>query len=318
MFSPDIDYSESIFSSTEIPWDHVVPGSELGKSPSRPVDLKADEQRAFADLFDEIFKAAEVASTPGSRPSAEESSTAPNTEVFSSEFYERIRRTPSMPRFGDAVAEEQFDRKKEEMNLCRNDQELLDWALIDVFAEAQTYEEQVMKMDVKTRIKRNVPLRPLWYPRIIALLMSTFRDIYHNPHTTLAIFNYVRSSSIASYAFGCSVDAYSELIKTHWVCFRDADAVLNVIREMQVNGIKLDNKTGRLLDTVRQDIELEKLWSEDEVSRIRTQLDSIRRDTGHDLANRKFGSTRANKNFNEWKVQELRDDPSDEKGFNKW
>jgi len=276
--------------------------------------LKADEQRAFADLFDEIFRAAEVASTSGSDSPAKDNAEA--THAFSSEFYERIRRTPTMPRFGDAVAEEQLDRKKEEMNLCRSDQELLDWTLIDVFAEAQKYEEEARKMDPKMRIQRNVTLRPLWYPRIIALLMSTFRDIYHNPHTTLAIFNYVKTSSIASYAFGCSVDAYCELIKTYWLCFRDANAVLSVIKEMQLNGIRLDHKTGRLLDTIRQDIEVENLWPEDEVSRIRTELDSIRRDVGHVDVNKK--STRPNKNFDDWKIKELRDDPSDEKGFNKW
>lgn len=311
LFSPGSDYSKSIFGSPDIPWEHVIPYSDSDKS--QPIDLKADEQRAFADLFDEIFKAAEVASTGSS---AKDNAEALDTQAFSSEFYERIRRTPTTPRFGDAVAEEQLDRKKEEMNLCRNDQELLDWTLIDVFAEAQKYEEEARKMDPKIRIQRNVTLRPLWYPRIIALLMSTFRDIYHNPHTTLAIFNYVKTSSIASYAFGCSVDAYCELIKTYWLCFRDANAVLNVVKEMQLNGIRLDHKTSRLLDTIRQDIEVEKLWPEDEVSRIRTQLDSIRRDAGRVNANKK--STRANKYFNEWKTQELRDDPSDEKGFNKW
>jgi hypothetical protein len=267
--------------------------------------MTAQEQKTFGDLFDEIFKAAEGAET--SKPSEDE-----NQPAFSSDFYQRIRRTPTKPKFGD----EELDKKKEEMDLCRTDQELLDWALVDVFAESRRFEEEARKMGVQTRSKRTVTLQPLWYPHVVALLMRTFRDKYQNPHTALAIFNYTKTASIASYAFGCSTDAYNELIDTYWSCFRDASAVLNAFREMQVNGVTMSSKTNRLLDNIRRDVGAERLWSEDEVSNIITRLDVIRRDVEDlEAASKKYKSRRK---FDQWKTQALRDDPTDKWGFNSW
>lgn len=213
--------------------------------------------------------------------------------------------------------DEELDKKKEEMNLCRTDYELLDWVLVDVFAEAQVFEEEARKMDTQTRTKRNITLRPSWYPHIIAFLMQTFRDKYKNPHTALAIFNYAKTASIASYAFGCSTDAYNEVIQTYWSCFRDANAVLDAIKEMQVNGVKMNSKTAKLIDTIRRDVPVENLWSEDELSNILAQLDAIRRDASGDLTSKKY-KTQGMKYLDQWKNQELRDDPQDERGFNKW
>lgn len=280
--------------------------------------MTAQEQKTFTDLFDEIFRVAE--SVDASKSTGEDVKEASGVKekyrpAFSSDFYERVRRTPRNPKWNEDPNEE-LDKKKEEMDLCRTDQELLDWALVDVFAESRKYEEEARKIGPQTRSKRTVTLQPLWYPHVIALLMRTFRDKYHNPHTALAIFNYTKTVSIASYAFGCSTDAYNELIQTHWSCFRDATAVLNAFKEMQVNGVVMNSKTGRLLDAIRRDVGAEKLWSDEEVSNIITRLDAIRRDAeGFDKASKKF---KGRHRWDQWKGQALRDDPGDKWGFNNW
>lgn len=279
--------------------------------------MTAQEQKTFTDLFDEIFRVAEAVDA------AEESIGENVTDVpivderaptFSQDFYDRIRLAPRHSRWGET--DEDLDRKKEEMDLCRTDQELLKWMAVNVFAESQKFEEEAREMGPMTRSKKSVTLQPAWYPHVIALLMSTFRDQYHNPHTALAIFNHAKTASIASYAFGCSTSAYNELIQTHWSCFRDANAVLNAFTEMQVNGVVMNTKSGRLLDAIRRDVIAERLWSDGEVSNIITRLDAIRRDAeGLQNAPKRF---KGRVKWDQWKSQTLNDDPSDNWGFNSW
>ncbi|KXN90137.1 hypothetical protein AN958_04627 [Leucoagaricus sp. SymC.cos] len=277
--------------------------------------MTAQEQKTFTDLFDEIFRVAEAVDASGTSKSGETVVDAHNAPSFSSDFYERIRKTPRTPKWGEDLHEE-LDKKKEEMDLCRTDQELLDWALVEVFAAARKYEEEARELGTQTKSKRNVTLQPLWYSHVVALLMRTFRDKYQNPHTALAIFNHTKTASIASCAFGCSTDAYNELIQTYWSCFRDANAALNAFREMHVNGVTMDSKTGRLLDTIRRDVGAEKLWSDEEVSSIVTRLDAIRRDAeGLTVASKKY---KGRNKWDQWKNQALRDDPTDKWGFNNW
>jgi hypothetical protein len=211
---------------------------------------------------------------------------------------------------------EELDKKKEEMDLCQTDQEMLDWALVEVFAASQRWEIEAREMTPQTRSQRNITLQPPWYPHVIALLMRTFRDKYQNPHTALAIFNHTKTASIASYAFGCTTNAYNELIQTYWSCFRDAHAVLNAFREMQVNGVTMNSKTGRLMDTIRRDTGAERLWSEEEVSKIITRLDGIRRDAKVLEAAPTILKSRGK--WDQWKTQNLQDDPLDKWGFNNW
>ncbi len=277
--------------------------------------MTAQEKKTFTDLFDEIFRVAEAVDASKPLEEGQERKLDGTVPAFPSDFYDRIRQTPRQPRYNDDLNEE-LDRKKEEMELCSTDQELLEWTLVDVFAESQKYEAEAREMGMQTKTKRHVTLQPPWYPHVIALLMRTFRDKYRNPHTALAIFNYAKTASIASYAIGCSTEAYNELIQTHWSCFRDANAVLNVFKEMHVNGVVMNSKTGRLLDSVRRDISAEKLWSDEEVSNLIIRLDAIRRDTeGFERASKNFKGRRR---WDQWKSQALRDDPGDKWGFNNW
>lgn len=279
--------------------------------------MTAQEQKTFTDLFDEIFRVAEAVDASKTTTEGQTDATVidENTPTFSRDFYDRIRMAPRQPKWGENLDEE-LDKKKEEMNLCQTDQELLEWMAVHVFAESRKYEEEAREMGPMTKSKRNVTLQPAWYPHVIALLMSTFRDKYQNPHTALAIFNHAKTASIASYAFGCSTSAYNELIQTHWSCFRDASAVLSAFREMQVNGVVMNSKSGRLLDAIRRDVVAERLWSDGEVSNIISRLDSIRRDA--EVFQNAPKKVNGKMKWDQWKSQTLHDDPSDDWGFNSW
>jgi hypothetical protein len=151
-----------------------------------------------------------------------------------------------------------LDQKKEQISYCNSDQELLDWAIREVFEESKRY-ETVARLAIadaaKSPDKQEPPrLQPATYPHMIALLMRTFRDKYRDPHLALSIFNYAKTLSIVSYVFGCSTEAYNELVQTKWECFRDIRGVHDAINEMVVNGVPVNTGTRKWVENVRRDI----------------------------------------------------------------
>ena len=70
--------------------------------------------------------------------------------------------------------EDALDRK-EAMDLCETDQQLLEWAIREVFTESQQYEENARKVleEPGTKAsKAQVQLQPLAYPLLVAELMK--------------------------------------------------------------------------------------------------------------------------------------------------
>ncbi|KAG1813778.1 hypothetical protein EV424DRAFT_1415537, partial [Suillus variegatus] len=113
------------------------------------------------------------------------------------------------------------------MELCDTDQQLLEWAMREVFGQSRQYEERARNAiakseeqhqhapgptptsNVSANANANPPPQPAsmhpTYPYLIAHLMRSFRDKYHDPHLALSIFDYARHLSIPSYVFGCTL-----------------------------------------------------------------------------------------------------------------
>jgi len=163
--------------------------------------------------------------------------------------------------------EEELDRKKVEMALCDTDQQLLEWAMREVFGESKRYEEVARKAisDVAAgkELETMPELQPAIYPHLVAQLMRTFRDKYHDPHLALSMFDHARHLSIPSYVFGCTTPAYNELIQTRWRCFRDLKGVHDALEEMSINGVDLDNRTRTLMEEVRRQVGERNRWEEE-------------------------------------------------------
>lgn len=279
---------DSIFSHSEDPWDHVfenikdmpplLPSSARarhrhspaapGADPSRRYTMTAREINAFDEMFDMIFNAVSEQKKPqwtGSNPR----SISPTLGIG------RVRSTETSDLFGKlrqqsrrlkwtTEADEELDRKKEEMELCDTDQQLLEWAMREVFGESQRYEENARRaLEDPSSAHEPVQLQPTWYPHIIALLMRTFRESYADPHLALSIFDHARHLSIPSFVFGCTTPAYNELIETRWSCFRDLRGVCEALEEMRVNGIEMDNRTRSLAEMIRLQVGERTLWQEE-------------------------------------------------------
>ncbi|KAF7362102.1 hypothetical protein MVEN_00555900 [Mycena venus] len=250
-------------------WDHVfkdinetppqIPHTGVGPRRPRRQTMTAQEIGAFNEIFNLIFDSmSEKAAESGQSSSVNVSGTGMG------DLFGTLRRHSKRMKW-TAESDEDLDRKKDEMDRCNSDRQLLEWAIREVFGESQLYEQEFNKAKAEMDEGVALPmLQPATYPHLIALLMKTFRDKYRDPHLALSMFDYARHLSIASYVFGCSTSAYNELIATRWTCFRDLKGVHDALEEMYVNGVDMDNKTRELAEKVRQQVGERNLWMEED------------------------------------------------------
>ncbi len=231
------------------------------------------ETQAFNDMFTTIFDANKALAASDSQ------FTAGIGQVRSAAMgglFSKLRIGGRRPRWTSEV-DADLDRKKEDMELCETDIQLLEWAMREVFGESQRYEEEARRAagtSTESSASESSPpapprhagalqLQPASYPHLLAALMRSFRDKYKDPHLALAMFDHARNLSVASFVFGCTTPAYNELIETRWRCFRDLRGVCDAMEEMRVNGIELDNRTRLLAETIRREVGERTLWQEE-------------------------------------------------------
>jgi len=277
--------------------------------------MTAQEITAFNDIFDMIFDSmGENETASGQSPSAKVADTG-LTDIFNT-----LRRHSKRMKW-TAESDEALDRKKDEMDRCNTDQELLHWAMREVFGESDLYLQEFREAE-QTRAHEMPMLQPSTYPHLVALLMRTFRDKYRDPHLALSMFDYARHLSTPSYVFGCSTSAYNELIATRWFCFRDLKGVHDALEEMSVNGVDMDNKTQTLAEKVRQEVGERNLWMEENergTGAVWEMLTNIERMVNQTVISHRMHPTNISKSspWNNWKGLESSDiDPDWE--FNQW
>ncbi|KAF9070859.1 hypothetical protein BDP27DRAFT_1263254 [Rhodocollybia butyracea] len=275
---PKSDKTTSIFNQEGDAWDHVFKDIQnmppltpfALKNPIRTVprqsrkqEMTASELNAFDDMFNMIFNAVSEQKITDKGPM--------NARLGGGlgDIFGKLRKHSKRMRW-TTEAEELLDRKKEAMDLCETDQELLEWTIREVFDESKKLEAasrealQNINNDPKTSTESLPVLQSPIYPHLLALLMRSFRDKYQDPHLALAIFDHARNLSIPSYVFGCTTLAYNELIQTKWTHFRDLKGVHDALQEMVVNGVGIDNNTRKIVDVLRREAGERNLGVEDE------------------------------------------------------
>ncbi|KAH9920689.1 uncharacterized protein B0H18DRAFT_1023351 [Fomitopsis serialis] len=278
----------SIFSESESPWDKVFenieedspvlhPGSARRPQTSSPLPARsprkqamtAREVNAFDQMFNMIFDA--VSKPPSKDSKRPDVSARSSTSVGigrarsqqMSDLFGKLRRQSKHLRW-TSEADEELDKKKEAMELCDTDQQLLEWAMREVFDESTRCEENARKAsEDPSTSKRPAQLQPPWYPQTIALLMQTFREKYDDPHLALSIFDHARHLSVVSFVFGCTTPVYNELIETRWRCFRDLRGACEALEEMRVNGVEVDGRTLTLAEKIRREVGERNMWHEE-------------------------------------------------------
>ncbi|KAG1864400.1 hypothetical protein F4604DRAFT_1905384 [Suillus subluteus] len=357
---------DSIFATKESPWDHILSDSindmppvlpspvrnplraggveTSGRTRARRQAMTAREVSAFDEIAKEPF--CQTLSSKQDDPLAVLGGIGrkPFGQAPVSDLFGKLRRHSKRLKW-TTEADEEFDKKKEEMELCDTDQQLLEWAMREVFGQSQKYEERARNA-IATAEEQHAPgltpssnasaganpppqvgsthleLQHPTYPYLIAHLMRSFRDKYRDPHLALSIFDYARHLSIPSYVFGCTTPAYNELIETRWSCFRDLRGVHDALEEMRVNGVEPDGRTKKLVETLRREVGARTVWEEEstfgsgEVVGMLSKIEQLaikepRRKRGK-------GSGRKGPAFDAWKGVALKEDVEDGYEFGQW
>jgi len=294
------------------------------------------EVKAFDEMFDIIFTAA---TSPESRLSHGRT-LSPHVSIGKTyspahglgELYSGIRGGKRLQ--WTSEADEELDRKKEEMDLCDTDQQLLEWAMREVFGESKRYEEEAKRaMENASTPRENLQLQPPSYPHLLATLMRTFREKYSDPHLSLSIFDYARHLSVPSYVFGCTTPAYNELIETRWKYFRDLRGVCDALEEMRFNGVEMDNRTRGLLEVIRSEVGARNLWEEESaigsgevwqmvsfIEKLLARLASRNapKEKGGGAGTNQHKGKAWNKHQETWKASALSSSKGDDWEFGKW
>ncbi|KAJ6593643.1 hypothetical protein B0H19DRAFT_1011297 [Mycena capillaripes] len=311
------------FAFNDATWDHVFTDiqetppqipvqSSVGPRRPRRQTMTAQEITAFNEIFSLIFD------SMGEKASDSSSVAIGNTGM--GDLFGTLRRHSKRMKW-TAQSDEELDRKKDEMDRCNTDRELLEWAMREVFGESQLYEQEFK--EAKAADAELPMLQSPTYPHLIALLMRTFRDKYRDPHLALSMFDYARHLSIASYVFGCSTSAYNELITTRWTCFRDLKGVHDALEEMYVNCVDMDNRTRELAEKVRQEVGERNLWmEEDEIGStgVWEMLKHIEQLANHSMASPRRKKTGKKKHvpWNNWRALDTQEDLVPDWEFDKW
>lgn len=280
--------------------------------------MSATELSAFDDMFTMIFDAVSEQKSTEMRSSGTQGKTSDPGGL--NDLFGKLRKHSKRMRW-TTEEEELLDRKKEAMDLCDTDQELLEWAIREVFDESQKFEaasrealQKVTSSSNKTSAAENLPiLQSPIYPHIIAHLMRTFRDKYHDPHLALSIFDHARNLSIPSYVFGCTTPAYNELIETKWTHFHDLKGVHDALQEMVINGVDVNDNTRKIVDGVRRQVGERNLWIEDDYfgeGELWDVLKSI-----ESLVRKPAADSDRSKRWNDWKTSSKTDK---DWAFNQW
>ncbi|KDR75312.1 hypothetical protein GALMADRAFT_249334 [Galerina marginata CBS 339.88] len=234
------------------------PPNIFSQSPARRQTMTERESKVLTGMLDMIFESKEAREELGTKKPAEGSNEEGGIARGQvDDLFSRLRQYSRRSRKVDPSTE-LLDKKKEEMSLCTTDQQLLEWASLEVFDESKRYEEaakSAMAEAAQTGNKSELPhLQSPIYPQLIAHLMRTFRVQFRDPNLSLFIFNHAQKLSTVSYVFGCSTAAYNELIETRWMSFRDLEGVHTAIQEMVINGVPIDNRTQKVVDLVRREL----------------------------------------------------------------
>ena len=232
---------------------HVVPSPRSQKGVHsryrRAQGQTPEEAAAFNQVLNDIFAdlgrqgPLRPGSSPLSDPYGKES--ASGDTLWGPRLRQKRRGLYESPENeeDDAVVEE-LEQLKEEMSVIATDAELVDWATRRVFSPVSSDENGFTFSKA--------------YPRILAHLLKVVRTNFNNPHLALALFHHAQTHSLESYLIGCLAPVYDEILHVRWGSFRDLEGVEQAAREMEVNGVKWDNGTqkivGRVVEEVGQEI----------------------------------------------------------------
>ncbi|KZT18068.1 hypothetical protein NEOLEDRAFT_1050908, partial [Neolentinus lepideus HHB14362 ss-1] len=190
--------------------------------------MSKSELSAFNDMFDMIFNALGDKGVVHTSPGVG----GPLSRMRGAALQRQHKQTSTEDKI---KAQMELDRQIEEIELCENDYELMQWALRKLFDTSE------------------LP-HPVRGSGALAHLLRILHTKFHNPHLALALFQYARDANTSTYVMLCTAPVYGELIRIQWSAFRDLGAVRASLEEMCANGVDPDGFVRRVVLSIGREL----------------------------------------------------------------
>jgi len=267
-------------------WDHVFSDLEStpfvaptkrfpsatksGQEPLSPMHRRQTMTAREISAFDEMFNMLFNAVSPQTASSHSQTKTQP---VGRTQHKERTQKAlVRLPRPLTAEEEQLLDAKKEEMELCYTDFELLQWAEREIFsdsierlrkheqklenafpgttsAERHAADSTASLLDFEMEIQN-----PLYAPLLVNL-MSIALHKFNNAQLACTLFLHAANLSFQSYIHACTTASFNMYLEALWKGSSDLKAVTEAVEEMYKCGVKRDGSTRGIVAKIRRELE---------------------------------------------------------------
>jgi len=136
-----------------------------------------------------------------------------------------------------------FGHLIDDMQKCESDWELLRWLDKNLFS---------MVSSQGAESERKIPSAV--YADLLVEGMITFRQSFNDLAGAMSVFERVKGLGAESYVVGCSIGAYNEMLQTKWEAYKDVSKIVELVDEMEVNGIEGSRKTMEILRSIIDEV----------------------------------------------------------------
>lgn len=163
--------------------------------------------------------------------------------------------------------EERLDEMQEIMAGIKNDYELLQWSMKEIFGYP---DNQSLFPDPRTSpaivdegvYARTGPTSAI-YPDLLLTLFLLLRDTHKSPHSALNIFS-LACLTPQSFVAGCTTALYNEVLRTRWM-EGDVESVAQSLDEMRSAGIRINDGTKDIVQAIGEAIRVDESRAEERV-----------------------------------------------------
>ncbi|KAI9787645.1 MAG: hypothetical protein M1839_000176 [Geoglossum umbratile] len=170
----------------------------------------------------------------------------------------------------EAYRLEELARVEDKLRAARTDFEL--WTVLeqDVFSLAKRVEGEARRVkgspkqlkdgipEIPQDLGQNIPtlaIAGLNYPHTLLLAMRLLKHDFNAPDLCLTLFQQVKALGLTSYVLGCSTALYNEVLDVKWRKYHDFASVVELLAEMQKNGVEFNDETLGLLTAIHLESE---------------------------------------------------------------
>ncbi|EMR08394.1 hypothetical protein PNEG_03231 [Pneumocystis murina B123] len=143
-----------------------------------------------------------------------------------------------------------FKKIEETMLNMRTDLELHNFVEKSIF---EPFKKQLSEGKINKRLSKSIISR--LYSQLLQKAMEIFRLNFLDYVSVATIFERIKELGPESFVLGCSSNVYNEMLLARWEGWNDIIEIENLLTEMKINSVPRTEKTLKIFEKIRSDIE---------------------------------------------------------------